>query len=216
MATLKETLDLPLSRIMSMSKEELRKEVQRLSMESNKRLAQFKRAGKTSPATAYIKKHGGKFSSKDKSLKKLRIEFQRAKQFLESETGTIKGYKAWETKVATTLEENTASYIYRINPETGIEEKIKVSAGIDYNSLTETQKKRFWKVYAKLEELDQANVYDVNYRGSVQAIYTAIKGGLKAKQIDAFATALDRSTYKKQSTGFLKGENNPLDLANQD
>ena len=194
MASIKETLDLPLSRIMSMSKNELRIEVQRLSMESNKRLAYFKKRGISSPATAYIKKHGGKFSSKDKDIKQLREEFQRAKGFLESETGTIKGYREWETKVADTLKKNS---------------------GIDYNSLTEPQKRKFWKVYAKLEELDQANVYNANYRGSVNAIYTAVKGGLKMSQIDEFVTNLDRETYYSSATGYASGENNPMNLANK-
>lgn len=191
MASLKETLDLPLSRIMSMSKNELRLAVQQLSMESNKRLSYFKKRGISSPATAYIKKHGGKFTSKNKDIKQLRAEFQRAKGFLETETGTIKGYREWESKVAETLKKN---------------------AGIDYNSLTEVQKRKFWKVYAKLEELDQANVYNVNYRGSVNAIYTAVKGGLKINQIDEWATNYDKQAYAEQSTGFLEGENNPFNV----
>ena len=194
MASIKETLDLPLSRIMSMSKNELRIEVQRLSMESNKRLAYFKKRGISTPATAYIKKHGGKFTSKNKDLTQLREEFQRAKGFLESETGNIKGYREWETRVANTLMENT---------------------GIDYNSLTELQKRKFWNAYAKLEELDQANIYGANYRGSVKQIYKQVKGGATYDQLEAFVNDLHKTLYEKQSKNFLKGKNNPLDLANK-
>lgn len=191
MASIKETLDLPLSRIMSMSKNELRIEVQRLSMESNKRLAYFKKRGISTPATAYIKKHGGKFSSKNKDLTQLRAEFQRAKGFLESETGNIKGYRAWETRVANTLAKNT---------------------GIDYNSLTELQKRKFWDAYAKLEELDQANVYGANYRGSVNQIYEQVKSGKTYDQLEKFVTNLNDTIYKEQSEDFLEGENNPFNV----
>lgn len=191
MASIKETLDLPLSRIMSMSKNELRLAVQQLSMESNKRLAYFKKRGISSPATVYIKNNGGKFTSKNKDLTQLRAEFQRAKGFLESETGTIKGYRAWETRVANTLKEN---------------------AGIDYNSLTELQKRKFWNAYAKLEELDQANVYGANYRGSVNQIYEQVKGGATYAQLEKFVNQLNKDIYREQSANFLEGENNPFNV----
>lgn len=191
MASVKETLDLPLSRIMSMSKNELRLAVQQLSMESNKRLAYFKKRGISTPATAYIKNNGGKFTSKNKDLTQLRAEFQRAKGFLESETGNIKGYRAWETRVANTLAENT---------------------GIDYNSLTELQKRKFWDAYAKLEELDQANVYGANYRGSVNQIYEQVKGGATYAQLEKFVNQLNKDIYKEQSADFLEGENNPFNV----
>ena len=191
MTSLKETLDLPLSRIMSMSKNELRLVVQQLSMESNKRLTYFKKRGISTPATAYIKNNGGKFTSKDKDLTQLRAEFQRAKGFLESETGNIKGYRAWETRVADTLAQNT---------------------GIDYNSLTELQKRKFWNAYAKLEELDQANVYGANYRGSVNQIYEQVKGGATYAQLEKFVNQLNKDIYKEQSADFLEGENNPFNV----
>ena len=191
MASIKETLGLPLSRIMSMSKNELRLAVQQLSMESNKRLAYFKKRGISTPATAYIRNNGGKFTSKDKDLTQLRAEFQRAKGFLESETGNIKGYRAWETRVANTLADNT---------------------GIDYNSLTELQKRKFWNAYAKLEELDQANVYGANYRGSVNQIYEQVKGGATYAQLEKFVNQLNKDIYKEQSADFLEGENNPFNV----
>lgn len=191
MASLKDTLNLPLSRIMSMSKNELRIVVQQLSMESNKRLSYFKKRGISTPATAYIKNNGGKFTSKNKDLNQLRAEFQRAKGFLESETGSIKGYRAWESRVSNTLAENT---------------------GIDYNSLSELQKRKFWDAYAKLEELDQANVYGANYRGSVNQIYEQVKGGATYAQLEKFVNKLNKDIYKEQSANFLEGENNPFNV----
>ena len=181
MGRLQETLDIDLSRLMSMSKNELTYAVRRLSMESNKRLAQFKKRGITSPATVYVEKHGGKFTSKNKDIYQLRAEFQRAKEFLGTETGTITGYRAWESKVANTLRKNT---------------------GIDYDSLTELQKRKFWKAYAQLEELDQANVYSGNYRSSVNAIYNAVKRNLSYAKLDKFIVDLDKNIYKESAKDF--------------
>ena len=114
-------------------------------------------------------------------MAELREEFQRAKGFIESETSTVRGFRTWETKVADTL---------------------KTNAGIDYNSLTETQKRRFWQVYAKLEETDQANVYGGNYRTSVKEIYDAVKSGLRKKDIDSFVIELNKNIYESTEKDF--------------
>lgn len=185
-------IDAPLTKVMAMSKADLKRALTQLSMESNKRLAAFKRKGITSPATAYIKKHGGKISaSKYKSLKRMREEYQRAVGFLKTETGTIKGFAAWESKVSKTLMDN---------------------AGIDYNALTPEQKKTFWKAYSKLEELDAANVYGAKYRTSVNEIYTAVKDGLKNKNIDALVNQMNTKIYEESSKNFLSGANDPFSL----
>ena len=179
-------LNTPLNKIMSMSREDLATYTRALVRESNKRLTNMKKRGITTPATAFIKKHGGKFSlrtrkGREKNVAELREEFQRAKGFIESETSTVRGFRTWETKVADTL---------------------KANAGIDYNSLTETQKHRFWQVYAKLEETDQANVYGGNYRTSVKEIYDAVKSGLRKKDIDTFVIELNKNIYESTEKDF--------------
>lgn len=181
-----DVLNMPLNKIMSMSREDLATYTRALVRESNKRLSNMKKRGITTPATAFIKKHGGKFSLKtrkgrQKNMAELREEFQRAKGFIESETSTVRGFRTWETKVADTL---------------------KANAGIDYNSLTETQKRRFWQVYAKLEETDQANVYGGNYRTSVKEIYDAVKSGLRKKDIDSFVIELNKNIYESTEKDF--------------
>lgn len=186
-----DVVNMPLSKIMSLSRDDLAYYTRALVRESNKRLTNLKKRGIATPATSYIKKHGGKFSLKtrrgrNKNVAELREEFQRAKGFLESETSTIKGFRKWENKVAETLKNN---------------------AGIDYNSLTESQKHRFWQVYSKLEETDHANVYGGNYRTSVREIYDAVKSGLRKKDIDAFVIELNQNIYqstKKDFTGAFK------------
>ena len=181
-----DVLNMPLNKIMSMSREDLATYTRALVRESNKRLSNMKKRGITTPATVFIKKHGGKFSLKtrkgrQKNVAELREEFQRAKGFIESETSTVRGFRSWETKVADTL---------------------KTNAGIDYNSLTETQKRRFWQVYAKLEETDQASVYGGNYRTSVREIYDAVKSGLRKKDIDTFVIELNKNIYESAEKDF--------------
>lgn len=184
--------NMPLSKLMSLSREDLVKVTNVLVRESNKRLTVMKKRGLKSPSTEYIKKHGGRFSTKtrtgkEKDVARLREEFQRAKGFLESKTSTIKGYREWETRVAETLSKQ----------------------GIDYASLTETQKRRFWQAFSKLEELDQANVKGTaNYKSSVNEIYQAVKYGFGGKKtllkrdIDAFAVQLNNDLYAKSQKDF--------------
>lgn len=188
---LSEVRDYTLSKVMSMSRADLAKATSTLAQASNKRLDRMKKQGITTPATEYIKKHGGRFSTKGKDIQALREEFQRAKGFLESETSTIKGYRAWESKIAETL---------------------KTNAGIDYNALTEREKRKFWKAYSKLEELDSANVYGAKYRTSVNEIYTAVKGGLRYKDIDEFVAKMSDKIYEESTKNFMAGINDPFSL----
>lgn len=72
---------------------DMRKIVGRLVSAGNKRLRSFERAGERSPATRHVEKSGGVFSTRGKDLNALRAEYMRAKNFLQSKTGTWKGWK---------------------------------------------------------------------------------------------------------------------------
>lgn len=72
---------------------DMRKVVGRLVSAGNKRLRSFDRAGENSPATRHIAKSGGRFSTKGKDLNALRAEYTRAKNFLNSRSGTRAGWK---------------------------------------------------------------------------------------------------------------------------
>lgn len=194
MASVKDILNFTPQHIYSLSRKELAKTVSILSSAGNKRLKRFSKKKITTPATAYIKKHGGKFSVAGKNIQELREEFERVKGFLTSETSTARGFNKWESKMAKTLKENT---------------------GIDYNSLTETQKRTFWDAYAKLEENDSANVYGVKYRESVNTIYDAIKSGeLKRKNIDDWVKDISESIYENESMDFLK-KSSPFNVVSE-
>lgn len=187
-------LDLPLSTIMSMSRNDLAKTVSKLASAGNKRLVRLQKQNITTPASEYILKHGGKFSVAGKNVAELREEFQRAKGFFESKTATVRGYKKWSSEMAKTLFKNT---------------------GINYDELSEDKKRIFWKAYAKLEELDYANVHDKQYRSSVNEIYDAVKGGLSEDDIESFATKLNDKIYEERSAELFEGLQNPFTSVNK-
>lgn len=200
---LSQVKDMPISQVMSMSRSELIQATRTLTSAANRRLTTMKKHGIKSPSTEYIKRHGGRFSlrytkgkhkGEYKNVAQLREEFQRAKGFLESETSTVKGFRKWEKGVADTL----------------------AKQGIDYNSLTETQKRRFWQAFSKVEELDQANTLkgSANYKATVNEIFEAVKDGLLKRDIDAFARKLNDQLYsesKKDFVGSLALSENPFE-----
>lgn len=191
--------NMPLSKLMSLSRTDLETATRALVRESNRRLTVMKNKGLTSPSTEYIRKHGGKFrtttrSGEKKSVTELREEFQRAKGFLESKTSTVKGYREWETKVGETL----------------------AKQGIDYMSLTPAQKRRFWQAFSKVEELDRANTLkgSANYKSTVNEVYNAVKKGLLKRDLDTFAKGLNDELYaesEKDFEGFLTISENPFE-----
>lgn len=191
--------NMPLSKLMSLSRADLETATRALVRESNRRLTVMKNKGLASPSTEYIKKHGGKFrtttrSGEKKSVTELREEFQRAKGFLESKTSTVKGYREWETKVGETL----------------------AKQGIDYMSLTPTQKRRFWQAFSKVEELDRANTLkgSANYKSTVNEVYNAVKKGLLKRDLDTFAKGLNDELYaesEKDFEGFFTITESPFD-----
>lgn len=75
---------------LSLNRSEASKVVSRLASAANKRLRSM---GQTpTPATKRAAKSGGAFSVKGKTLNQIRSEYVRAKQFLQNETSTKKGY----------------------------------------------------------------------------------------------------------------------------
>ena len=111
-----------------LSTSDMRKVVGRLVSAGNKRLRSFERAGEKSPATRYVAKSGGSFSTKGKDLNALRSEYTRAKNFLQSKTGTRKGWKQVKKETISELKKH------------GVQ-------------MTEKQFDKVWKAYEDLKEL---------------------------------------------------------------
>ena len=111
-----------------LSAPDMRKVVGRLVSAGNKRLRSFERAGESSPATRHVAKSGGSFSTKGKDLNALRSEYTRAKNFMQSKTGTRKGWKQVKKETISGLKKN------------GVQ-------------MTEKQFDKVWKAYEDLKEL---------------------------------------------------------------
>ena len=102
---------LSISDISSMSMEQFksytptqqREIVSRLASAGNKRLRTFEKRGIESPAVIRVQASGGKFSVRGKSGKELEKEFFRAKQFLKSKYGTVKGWQKTQKEIKETI-----------------------------------------------------------------------------------------------------------------
>ena len=126
--TVQDILNMDNETFNKLSTSDMRKVVGRLVSAGNKRLRSFEKADESSPATRYVSRSGGAFSTKGKDLNALRSEYTRAKNFLQSKTGTRKGWK--------TVKRDTIS---------ALKEK-----GVD---MTEKQFDGVWKAYEELKEL---------------------------------------------------------------
>ena len=124
----KDLMYIDISTFNKMSRSELSKVVSTLGATANKRLKSFESKKQTSPAISALKKSGGKITSKGKSINELRAEYVRVRNFLASDTSTLRGYKAFR-----------ADTIKSLNIE-----------GI--GDISEKQFTKLWQAYEKLKD----------------------------------------------------------------
>lgn len=127
--TINDLLNLDIETFNKLGASDMRKVVSRLASAGNKRLRSFERRKETTPATRYIHKSGGYFSTKGKNLNQLRAEYMRAKSFFGAKTSTAKGWMDVKQRTIQTLKDS----------------------GID---ITDEQFSTFWKAYEELKELN--------------------------------------------------------------
>lgn len=148
----KDILEMSPSDILKMNTKELRQAVRQLGKTANSRLAYADKIGASSPALTHLKT-AGKISTKGKTLNQLRNEFKRAKAFLQSETSTVSGIRAYNAKVIRGLKD----------------------AGI--GKVSEENYDKFWKAYERLKEKDPA-VAEKRFKYAVLGnIQTAVDEG---------------------------------------
>lgn len=126
--SIQDILNMDIETFNKLNKADLQKVVGRLVSAGNKRLRSFERAGESSPATRHVQKSGGKFSTKGKDLNALRAEYTRAKNFMQSKTGTRKGWKQVKKETIQGLKKQ----------------------GVN---MTESQFDDVWRAYEELKEL---------------------------------------------------------------
>ena len=123
--TTSELLNLSSVEISKLKKPQLRKIVQTLASTSNKRLKRLQQKDISTPASRYANKIG-KFSTKGKNINQLRAEYIRAKNFLQSKTSTLRGYKQFKKEVQKNLAEKGINIsLDNLEPIFNIYEKLK-------------------------------------------------------------------------------------------
>lgn len=124
-------VDITPEQFMQMGKQELKEATQILASAGNKRLKRAQEKGFTSPSIETVLTKG-KFSTKDKSFNELRNEFVRARNFLESKTGTLSEYNKFKRDTIKSLHEKS-----------GIE-------------ISQSQFDNFWRAYEELKKNNPA------------------------------------------------------------
>ena len=101
---IKDILEYDWDDIRKMKRSELGKAVTQLSSAANKRIKRFREAGVTSPAVSEERMFLERFSGKGKNLNQLRSEYVRLKEFLQSETSTLRGWNKVVKETTETLQ----------------------------------------------------------------------------------------------------------------
>lgn len=134
--------------IQKLNRRDLAQLTSRLASAGNKRLRRLEKAGlNETPAYTAIKRSGGDFSIKSKTINELRSEFSRVRTFLDTstKTSTVRGVKKVES-----------SFRKRLGLEEG-------------ENMSESQRKKFWEGYRIFEENNKAQVFNIG-SGEIQML----------------------------------------------
>ena len=180
--SVQDILNMDIETFNKLNTSDLRKVVGRLVSAGNKRLRSFEREGESSPATRHVEKSGGAFSTKGKDLNALRAEYTRAKNFMQSKTGTRKGWKQVKKETIQGLRKH------------GVE-------------MSESQFEKVWTAYEDLKEISP----EVANRGLKYSVLKDVADMVTNtdKSADEIATALHENLteiYEEQA-----GLNNGVD-----
>lgn len=93
MASMKSLLNLTAAQINKMSRKELASVVSSLGKTANQRLTRIEQANVNTPQYQKAMREGGRFRARNKSLNQLRNEYVRVKEFLNSKTSSLRGYR---------------------------------------------------------------------------------------------------------------------------
>lgn len=151
--TTNEILSMDINAFLKLSYDDLKQLTQTLSSTANKRIKRIVNKEMSSPAVAKVITHGGLFSTKGKNLNQLRQEFTRAKNFLQSQTSTISGYKTWKRKTISRMKDRNIS-------------------------ISEQEFFDFWNIYNQLEERHP----DIQEKSFKYKVMTAISRMMQDKR----------------------------------
>ena len=104
--TSKELLNISIKDFNKMSAKELAKAINTLQSVANKRIKRFQEADVKSPALSKYLDRSTRYDGDATNINRLRSEFMSVKNFLESPTGSLRGYKKIKRQVTNTLLEH--------------------------------------------------------------------------------------------------------------
>lgn len=103
--SISDIMDMSIDEFLSLSASQLRQATQRLASAANKRLKRIEQSSTLSPAAIEALESGGKFSTKNKNLVELQVEFRRVSNFLQSPSSTVTGAKKLEEEARKSLKD---------------------------------------------------------------------------------------------------------------
>ena len=169
---------------------QLRKAVKVLADAGNKRLKRFEEKSEESPAFQYVKggkRSKGNFTTKGKDLNQLKAEFQRAKTFMTSKTGSLTG---WNNVKKETID------------------KLKAESDIE---LTPEQFDVFWRSYTELTRTDAGKKIAKQYKYQILEEISEIQkpgmsvsdivGNLQSKITELYESAKEEENAQKAKRG---------------
>ena len=173
--SINDILNMDVNQFNSLKLSEMRKVVGRLVSAGNKRLRSFERAGESSPATRHVYNSGGVFSTRGKNINQLRAEYVRAKNFIESASGTRKGWKTVKKKIISGLEKQ----------------------GVH---MTEKQFNDVWQAYEKLKEMSpEVATKGLKYTTLQNVVDMVTDGNYSADDIASMLHQQINDIYEKQA-----------------
>lgn len=167
-----------------------RKEASRLVSLANKRVQRLESNGlKDSPAYKKYLETGGKFSVRGKTHNQLQAEVSRLRNFIDSETSTVRG-------VTNTLKE------------------MANNTGIKYNNLKDLRSKapKFFELASKVEQYLRT-VEDMASAIGYQKIWEQINQYVKDEKIDLGDSEANIDSMVKSITEALKEYDNPITIS---
>lgn len=188
-------LSLTDKQIESLSRSELAPIVTRLNDIANRRIGRMeKQSDLHSPAVEYIKRTGGFEGVRGKDLEEIRAQYMRVRKFLGAQTATVKGAKEYKKEMF----EKAAKSI-------GI-----TSAELEQN-MSETQKRRFWKVLDRAAEAGIISKSGEEFYRARQALAQEIDSGDKRRGVDTLFNEVFgeggrlQTMYEEEQAGLPSG-----------
>ena len=165
MARVTDLLNLSNEQFLKLGKTELRKVVQQLATAGNKRLKRLEAEGYSTPASRYVTRSGGAFTTKGKNLNALREEYSRVRRFMESKTSSKTGYVEVRNKTLETIKKNNPDIDLRGSAIKDVEKKLKAEGKTvkdigkrEYNRMLEkalqNRVSEMFSAYEKIKESD--------------------------------------------------------------